>query len=658
MLAPLALLAYLVQPISAQDQHGWQCDVRAWTRAPDLYPGGTVPGEARLTLNGTECYQVESWTLGLRMAERVILKRRAAGSAELPTKPSTSCDGFQCIHAEQDWNDIFRSADSELLWQPEFHDPVYYSAVMEYGEYRCLTIRQLLTALAEKNLRNQSLWNVTGLEREIFDLHLALPFEHELSGDVNLDVVQPFVVHVPYTNFPPSQRYERIFEHRGYDQQVYASESEFIYYHNLTLTNGSSLMIPAGITAFLPAPAPVSMPASHVAENMRSASDSESVILRSPFGEVSERAIDFGRMEYGRPRPACDAGNISHFEVSISAQTVPVQGRNVTLAISVVKVGNGSEYPISLDVQPAIDHQMEWLGGQFEDEDHYRAFLAGDGDGLNVREPRSWNAKMLMVKPDWVLEEERRKRQDRRACPWSFGPTPAALASHSLENISQSDEGAWRFELQFPIPHDTMPTFSRTFDNLRSMLAITLTTRFGCEDQETSAMKNPNWPPHENQALSDLDDDWLQYELPPLTSQDEDTSDSFRQTYRHRASVPLDVVRANDESIPVSAHIKHYSDPIAQAPVLALSPVVNPSFGPVNHVKRRESAQELRIGRYDHRPRLRFGWCRSDPSHPLCWDSNLGGLDMHAGMVWRTKEARIEEQREAGKVNTAFVVQT
>jgi hypothetical protein len=54
----------------------WDCDVRSWTRAPDLIPGHQIPGETRLWLNGTGCRDIERWELGLRLKERAIVKMR------------------------------------------------------------------------------------------------------------------------------------------------------------------------------------------------------------------------------------------------------------------------------------------------------------------------------------------------------------------------------------------------------------------------------------------------------------------------------------------------------------------------------------------------------------------------------------------------------
>jgi hypothetical protein len=54
----------------------WDCDIRSWTRAPDLLPGHQIPGETRLWVNGTGCRDIESWELGLRLKERAIVKVR------------------------------------------------------------------------------------------------------------------------------------------------------------------------------------------------------------------------------------------------------------------------------------------------------------------------------------------------------------------------------------------------------------------------------------------------------------------------------------------------------------------------------------------------------------------------------------------------------
>lgn len=52
----------------------WACDVRSWTRAPDLYPGLTTPADTRLAVNGSDCKDIVGWQVGLRFKERAIIK--------------------------------------------------------------------------------------------------------------------------------------------------------------------------------------------------------------------------------------------------------------------------------------------------------------------------------------------------------------------------------------------------------------------------------------------------------------------------------------------------------------------------------------------------------------------------------------------------------
>jgi hypothetical protein len=52
----------------------WECDVRAWARAPDLAPGGVFPVQARLAANGSACVDIVGWAVGLTMKERAVAK--------------------------------------------------------------------------------------------------------------------------------------------------------------------------------------------------------------------------------------------------------------------------------------------------------------------------------------------------------------------------------------------------------------------------------------------------------------------------------------------------------------------------------------------------------------------------------------------------------
>jgi hypothetical protein len=58
----------------SESNEEWNCDIRAWTRAPDLIPGHSIPAETRLNLNGSACKDVVGWEMGMRMKERAIIK--------------------------------------------------------------------------------------------------------------------------------------------------------------------------------------------------------------------------------------------------------------------------------------------------------------------------------------------------------------------------------------------------------------------------------------------------------------------------------------------------------------------------------------------------------------------------------------------------------
>ena len=59
---------------AVESDEEWNCDIRAWTRAPDLIPGHSIPAETRLNLNGSACKDVVGWEMGMRMKERAIIK--------------------------------------------------------------------------------------------------------------------------------------------------------------------------------------------------------------------------------------------------------------------------------------------------------------------------------------------------------------------------------------------------------------------------------------------------------------------------------------------------------------------------------------------------------------------------------------------------------
>lgn len=74
-------------PLQAvESERPFSCDIRAYVRAPDLYPGQRAHGEARLAANGSSCDELISWNLVLRMRERSVA-RLPASANKLPRKP-------------------------------------------------------------------------------------------------------------------------------------------------------------------------------------------------------------------------------------------------------------------------------------------------------------------------------------------------------------------------------------------------------------------------------------------------------------------------------------------------------------------------------------------------------------------------------------------
>lgn len=110
----------------------WACDIRSWTRAPDLSPGLVTPADARLAFNGSNCNDIVGWQVGLRFKERAIVKLKCAGSLrsglgmkvdlndrskdipELPVRPVFQWNATDMQRNQADWNDVY-SAGGGIL---------------------------------------------------------------------------------------------------------------------------------------------------------------------------------------------------------------------------------------------------------------------------------------------------------------------------------------------------------------------------------------------------------------------------------------------------------------------------------------------------------------------------------------------------------------
>lgn len=103
----------------------WACNIRSWTRAPDLSPGLGTPSDARLAFNGSDCNDIVGWQVGLRFKERAITKLKCVVSRssglemivdlsdrskdipELPIRPEFHWNTTDMQRNQADWNDVY-----------------------------------------------------------------------------------------------------------------------------------------------------------------------------------------------------------------------------------------------------------------------------------------------------------------------------------------------------------------------------------------------------------------------------------------------------------------------------------------------------------------------------------------------------------------------
>ena len=212
-----------------------------------------------------------------------------------------------------------------------------------------------------------------------------------------------------------------------------------------------------------------------------------------------------------------------------------------------------------------------------------------------------------------------------------------------------------------------MPTFTRTFDVLRSVIDITLTTaslRDESEEHpskasEAETAKNEQQDEHASattvQAASSAnghthDISWEEFQLelrPQSLPQAQMPSRGRREYFRHRGVIPLDLELPRD--VP---NVKHYTDPGACAPILSLAPLAQPDFQPLGTGLRDEKAEELLVSRFgveNNSARQKGRPCsRTDiyVSHPCPCADNGGGW-MHAAKIWQGIAMRGKEGEEA-----------
>lgn len=91
----------------------------------------------------------------------------------------------------------------------------------------------------------------------------------------------------------------------------------------------------------------------------------------------------------------------------LSPQTL---GKNVTLDITLKRIGNGSEVPHALSMRYGTRQHYTWARGQLETEKEYENLQLPDG-GKIKRQLDSWRAKAMLMVP--TLESLERSRGHR-----------------------------------------------------------------------------------------------------------------------------------------------------------------------------------------------------------------------------------------------------
>ena len=219
------------------------CDARAWVRAPDLVPNHILHGDVRLLLNGShpDCAAISSAQLGLRHKEQVLL-RFPAGELELPKRPERNYS-----RGEFD----FGRADKSVFDVPDWE----LNSLHRKQEETEQSYIQALETWSEK-MKDHTLWDVKGEETIHFDISMpvALPLAPFHGAEDAWDSINTFSIAVPPVNFAASIG-TRV-THWGSsgnreDLRLY-SESRIEYYMDIRFKNGTSAVLPAGLTAFVP----------------------------------------------------------------------------------------------------------------------------------------------------------------------------------------------------------------------------------------------------------------------------------------------------------------------------------------------------------------------------------------------------------------------
>ncbi|WWD00315.1 hypothetical protein V866_007226 [Kwoniella sp. B9012] len=575
----------------------WECDIRSWVRAPDLRPSSVIPAETRLSANGSDCKDIEKWEVGLRFKERAILKlkSKSLNTNDFPKKP-TFPKRNETAYPSYDFNDIY------FVGGNMGRDP--------WDEYN-LQMKEYNLAI-----KNESLWDVHGSERVVFDITQQLPYIPKDASKVN--EIHSFVVQVPNTNFPPVEKHGRGFMSGGNGDHLLNTETLMEYYHLIHLSNGTTLDIPAGRTGFIP----------HIKSRSKEYGDnywSTDIDLDTNRIQTGEEPDDldrmFGRGRYGPNAPDCDKGNMARFHLQVGSNiTEVIQGQNVTLNFTLTRTGNGSEYPAYLQVGAGTQRNVTWAYNFIDSNDEYDTLL---GFGRMKNRQRFGSPLNMLQLPSQRELEDMRDSKLHMSKSYSLSDSRFPLGyGQSRYDIEMNDEvgkDVYQFQMEVTIPDDHFPPFDSTFESYRSGLEFRLTTIFLCEPLDPYTARS-------KEAQSE-DDEWTEYELP---SRENKKKLRVGTHLTHTGSIPIHLTLTTRHTIgsEVAPAPTHYLDPDALGPVILFPSQQHWQEHGTLGVTQEESKDQLRKNRYSS--------ARYERYRP----GNIGGGFLHAARLWQKKESR------------------
>ncbi|KAG2062698.1 hypothetical protein BDR04DRAFT_1112065, partial [Suillus decipiens] len=388
----------------------FQCQARAWVRAPDMVPGEVIAGDVKIKLSGS-CMDAESYALGLRYKEKVFWKLRRE-DAPIPKTPKLT------------YNRTSMNSDLFKVRRP-FGDP----GNVDYNETEWKAY--------EDSVQNKDLWSIHEEERTAFEI--KSPLTDAGRDPLSSSSTTQFGVLVPNTNYPPGLDCRVGFMFTGGTTDMISSESIYEYFVEIRFSNGTTSEIPAGMTAF----APFYLPKENNAPSVN--------VSLSPGpvhpGSNVKPSIDELRSNYT-------------IEVSFPEGTNVYRNSSVNITAIVHRTGytNRTETPVQLCA--FSENDIEWHSQELQNRS--QPFLPPTKLLVPSVDPvQHWGFSQGMP-PRPVCHSPCREIK--------FAATPAPL-THEGHVFSSSSEP---LSLSLCVNHDAVPDFSTYYQKLGHRVKLNL----------------------------------------------------------------------------------------------------------------------------------------------------------------------------------------